>query len=207
LVGFAEVTQAEILFDTEADAWLNRNRARLGTVDRVSDAIEQVGLIPNNVLEIGCSNGWRLARLKQKFGCNVLGIDPGRRACSEARMQGVHTRRGTANQLPTLSGWADIVIYGFCLYLADPCDWLQIAAEGDRVLRTNGHLIIHDFAATSGAYAVKYEHDERLRSYHFDFASMWASSPLYSLILRKIYEDEMVTVLKKRSQNTIEVRE
>ena len=201
------MTQAEILLDSEADAWLNRNRDQLGKVDRVSAAIEQAGLIPNFVLEVGCSNGWRLARLQQKYGCNVLGIEPGKRACSEARMRGVHVRRGTATQLPTLSHWADIVIYGFCLYLADPVDWLQIVAEGDRVLRTNGHLIIHDFAAHMGAHAVKYKHNENLRSYHFDFAALWATSPLYSLVLRKIYDDEMITVLKKRSQNTIEVRE
>lgn len=201
------MTQSEIILESEADAWLNRNRDSLGKVDRVSEVIEQAGLTPNHVLEIGCANGWRLARLQQRYGCNVLGIEPGKRACSEARIRGVHVRRGTANQLPTLSGWADIVIYGFCLYLSDPTDWLQIAAEGDRVLRTNGHLIVHDFAAHMGAYASQYKHDDRLRAYHFDFAALWATSPLYSLVARQIYGDDMVTVLKKRSQNTIEVRE
>ena len=48
---------------------------------------------PNNVLEIGCSNGWRLKLLEKKFKCAATGIEP-------ASMTGGNILRGMAHDLP-----------------------------------------------------------------------------------------------------------
>lgn len=190
--------QADILLESEGDAWFERNGNHAGKMDPITDILDELGIKPETALEIGCANGWRLGKWQKKYGTRTLGIDPSRMAIENGRSLGRTIRRGTADALGTQSNWADILVYGFCLYLTDPEDWLKIAAEGDRVLMSGGHLVIHDFAGTSMVKTRAYAHDERLLSYHFDFAQLWLAHPKYSCV-RRVYwaEDEMITVLKK----------
>ena len=195
--------QSEIMMESEGDRWFGRNRENLGQRDPVSEAIDSCGLLPRMVLEIGSSNGWRLEKLRARYGCTVMGVEPSMNACQKAR---VPTYQATADGLPMQSGLFDLVIYGFCLYLADPADWLKITAESDRVLKPGGHLIVHDFDARV-PFARNYEHREGMLAYHVDFSKLWLANPLYSLALRHYPNDEeVVTVLKKLPVDTIEVR-
>lgn len=195
--------QSEIMMESEGDAWFGRNLENLGQTDPVAEAINSCGLLPRVVLEIGSANGWRLEKLRARYGCDVIGIEPSMNACQKAR---VPTYQATADGLPVESGMFDLVIYGFALYLADPCDWFKIVAEGDRVLRPGGHLIVHDFA-TAFPFARKYEHREGLMSYHINFSKLWLANPLYTLVTRHHPNfEESVTVLKKLPVDTIEVR-
>lgn len=196
--------QADIMLESEADAWLERNRDKLGARDRVSEVIEEIRLIPGRVLEIGCANGWRLAKLRDKYNCEVFGVEPSRQGCIEAAALRVPVAQSSAAILPVRRIF-DVVIYGFCLYLTDPADWLRIAAESDCLLKPGGALIIHDFMETA-PFRRRYEHREGMFAYHFDFARLWLAHPLYTLITRQIYDDEMVTVLKKLPASSIEVR-
>jgi SAM-dependent methyltransferase len=193
--------QKDIMTGGEADAWLERNRDKLGKEDPVFDIIEEVGFVPRHVLEIGCSNGWRLAKLRDRYGCAILGVEPGRQACIEAAANRVPVHQMTASTLPTTAEGFDTVIYGFCLYLTDPEDWLQIAAEGDRVLTEGGHIIIHDFTPPlwQDKCAPKlYEHNAALISYHFDFSRLWLAHAQYHAVRsQKVAEDETVIVLRK----------
>jgi SAM-dependent methyltransferase len=198
------VRQADIFLESEGDAWYERNRARLGQRDPVSEIIEELGIAPDNVLEVGCANGWRLAKLRDKYNCKVLGIDPSMDAIREGM---VPIFRATSDNLPRpVGGQFDLIIYGFCLYLADPVDWLRIAAEADTVLAPGGHLIVHDFADVLGTYARRYKHHDNILSYHFDFADLWLAHPLYSLVRRVIDGDEMITMMRKNRVDTFEVR-
>lgn len=185
------------MLEGEADRMFRRQEHELGKVDHLTEVITQAKLRPQSVLEVGCSNGWRLTKLLEAFGSNCIGIDPSADAVAHGRAHGLSIRRGTADKLPTLSHWADMVIYGFCLYLTDPEDWLRIAAEGDRVLKPGGYIAIHDFNATEHLEEVSYKHDRRLVSYHFDFAKLWLAHPRYTLIRRRIYDTEMITILRK----------
>jgi SAM-dependent methyltransferase len=189
--------QSDIMTGGEADEWLARNRDKLGQVDPVSDAIEAAGITPTSILEIGCSNGWRLAKLRDKYGCKVLGIEPGQMAAIEAGNWRVPVFRATAESLPVSNASYDLVIYGFCLYLTDMDDWFKIAAEGDRVLAPGGHLVIHDFYAT-GYFWRAYQHRDGLRAHHYAFERLWLCHPHYSLIARAVGDDESsVCILKK----------
>jgi len=195
--------QSEIMMQSEADAWFGRNRDNLGQSDPVSEAINSCSLLPTSVLEIGSANGWRLEKLQTRYGCDVIGIEPSMNACQKAR---VPTYQATADALPVRDGLFDLVIHGFELYLCDPADWLKIAAETDRVLMTGGHLVVHDFAPPF-TFARRYKHRDDVLAYHFDFAQMWLSSPLYVIVARQYPSDEeMITVLKKRPADAIEVR-
>lgn len=201
--------QSHQIYEFEADAWYKRNKQLLGTGhDPVASAIEDVGIVPNRVMEIGCSNGWRLAKLKENYGCDTIGVEPGRYAAQYARrMNGVgRVFRMTAERLPlSMTAWADMLIYGFCLYLTDPEDWAHIVAEGSRVLRDDGHLIVYDFRATTDCYAKPYEHSPGMLSYHFDFASLWLANPLFTIVRRITDEDSQVTVIKKHGKESVRV--
>jgi SAM-dependent methyltransferase len=191
------VRQVDVILESEADSWFDRNYAGLGKVDPVTPMISEIGLTPKTMVEVGCANGWRLDRWHQLFGTDAIGVEPSRRAAAHRSAKGRAIRRGTADKLPIHSNYADVVIYGFCLYLADPEDWFRIAAEGDRVLASGGHLVVHDFTAGSHVEMRAYAHDERLLAYHFDFARLWLTHPRYSVVRRQISEEWMVTVLRK----------
>ena len=70
--------QKKVFLDGEADAWYRRNSARIIDCDRhVSDPIltefERFDISARNVLEIGCSNGWRLNALKNSLVTKICG--------------------------------------------------------------------------------------------------------------------------------------
>lgn len=179
----------------EAEAWLKRNETVLPPrKDPVGTVISLHSIIPDNVLEIGCSNGWRLDELSEKYGCNVFGIDP-----KESKLPWITT--GTAEKLPYKDGTFDLVIYGFCLYLVDRDDLFKVVMEGDRVLADGGHLIIHDF---SPEYPHKrpYEHCEGVYSYKMNYENLWLANPSYRMIYSTRHgsdndDYESVCMLKK----------
>ncbi len=191
--------QKEIFMQGEGDNWYDRNRNYLGLHDPVGDVIDELHLNPDYVLEIGCSDGWRLDKLRDKFGCGILGVEPSMKACLAAARRKVPVHQMTASTLPVTTDGFDLVIYGFCLYLTDPSDWFQIAAEGNRALRNGGYLIIHDFEEPTEPFAKIYEHDPRIGAYHFPFSTLWRWHPGYALVSRIVLDnDESVVVLRKR---------
>jgi SAM-dependent methyltransferase len=190
--------QADIFAESEGDAWLERNRALVGR-DPVGEAIDHLGLKPQRVLEIGCANGWRLAALREKYDCEVYGVEPSKHGCIEAAKRRVPVWRITAEALPAANEAFDLVIYGFCLYLTDPFDWFKIAAEGDRVLGGGGYMIIHNFMEPAKPFATRYAHHDGVLAYHARFSDLWLSHPWYEQVYRhtKDARDEQVTVLRK----------
>ena len=188
--------QSQYFYHGEGAAWLERNQDKLtGTNDPVMEAIKLSGINPNSVLEIGCSNGWRLRLLEKRYKCMTTGVDP-------APMLTGNIMRGTADILPINTLTFDLVIYGWCLYLCDREDLFMIAAEGDRVLQEEGFLIIHDFHPTY-SHKRKYKHKEGLFSFKMDHAQLWLANPSYSLYRRYMHgsgvEQTSVTILKKDS--------
>ena len=181
--------QAETFRRSEGDAWLLRNETKL-TVrdDPVLDAIGSLNLRPSSVLEIGCSNGWRLKALQNKYSCNITGVEPG-------KMKESFILRGTAERLPINKLKFDLVIFGWCLYLCDREDLFKIAGEADRVLREDGYLIVYDFFAVN-PHRRKYKHVGGLHSYKYDYRLLWLGNPIYTQIYQSIMGkgDDMTTV-------------
>lgn len=204
------MNQKHMFLESEGDRWFDRNRddmVKASDADPVTVAINQHNIKPTSVVEVGCANGWRLALLRGMFGCEVLGVDPSMMAARDAATRRVRVLWATASTMSIpLDLKIDLVIYGFCLYLTDPADWLQIAAKGDDLLAPGGHLIVHDFYGRSTATARRYEHRAGILCYHFDFAALWLAHPLYILVGRTIIGDQMVTVLKKLDASSIPVR-
>lgn len=196
--------QADAFLAGEGAAWLERNRDKLGAHDPVSDMITSIGITPTSILEIGCANGWRLDRLRERFDCRAVGVDPG--ATGHDR----YVTRGVATALPfDAMPPFDLVIFGFCLYLIDPEDYFTVAAEADRVLADGGYLVIHDFNFESDvAYKRAYAHRDGLWSHHADFEMLWLAHPHYKYVTCGGWEDDysLVTVLRKGTEDAFEVR-
>lgn len=178
------VKQKDVFLESEGDAWFDRNHASLGLYDPVTPVIEEMKISPTSVLEVGCANGWRLAKLREKFGCRVLGVEPSMKAATEGARFQVPIYQMTASALPACRDYYDLIIYGFCLYLTDPEDWLTIAAEADRSLAPGGHIIIHDFNDWLGGSPIikQYMHKSMLFAYHYDFSKLWLGHPRYQVV-------------------------
>jgi ubiquinone/menaquinone biosynthesis C-methylase UbiE len=188
--------QSDIFLAGEGQAWLERNKDKLPPKDDiVLEHMKKWMLRPKHVLEIGCSNGWRLEAINFEFDCACYGIDPAIEKTVNIN-DNVTLMRGIASNLSAIfSHTIDTLIYGFCLYLCDPEDYFLIATEADRVLQHNGVLIIHDFPRSRFPFKVPYEHKEGVESYHYDFAKLWSWHPFYEV--QDASKDETLVILDK----------
>jgi SAM-dependent methyltransferase len=172
--------QKEIFLKTEGDKWYQRNLKALDERDYNLDVVANYvrNIFPNHncrILEIGCSSGQRLKYLANQ-GYTVQGIEPSEIAVKKAASDGLNVFQGTADDLKVADKSIDVLIFGFCLYLADPADYFKIASESYRVLSNDGIIIINDFAPKVH-YKNKYVHLDGVNSYKFDFTSILLTHP------------------------------
>lgn len=215
-------SQKDAFLAGEGDAWFQRNQAvtgRPGYLDQdpiiaavaeirraqSSSAIENLRL-----LEIGCSNGRRLARLRDEHGLDVAGVEPSAAATADAASQGLDVKVGTADHLPQADASFDIVAFGFCLYLCDPADLFRIANEADRVTRSPGWIIVHDFFSRVPTER-PYHHLPGVVSRKMDYRTLFDWHPHYTCYSHHVgrhqtgaFEDDhdewvATSVLRKRA--------
>lgn len=202
--------QSTAFYGGEGDKWYERNRNKvqypLGD-DPVMNAIINLAIKPKKVLEIGCSNGWRLEKIRNLYSglkpeVTCYGIDPSLAAITEGQKafpKLILLRRDATNLPHRLWGGFDIIIYGFCLYLCDREDLFKIAYESDHFLKNGGYLLIHDFFPLTPC-SVVYHHKPSLRSFKMDHSQLFLANPVYKEISRNVPDekDEIgVVVLKK----------
>jgi SAM-dependent methyltransferase len=182
--------QSDAFLEGAGDDYFRRNRQDFGNQDHdpVSLIIDQVDLKPKSILEVGCANGWRLVKLKEKHGCEVRGVDPSEEAITDGnKTLGNDLSVGVASALPYPDGCFDLVIMGFCMWLCDPGTWLRIAGESDRVLADTGHLLVHDYVCPRPLfwkYAPDYAStaEQAATGWLYDYRKLWLSNPTYTLI-------------------------
>ncbi len=190
------MSQKKIFLETEGDAWLNRNAKSISAKKLPEEdpiLLEIIGILPamsktnaqSRVLEIGCGNGYRLSWLQKELRMECYGIEPSSAAVAEAREQGLNVIVGTADELPFESGFFDLVIYGFCLYLCDRGDLFRISKEADRVLKPESWLVILDFFSPSPT-ANKYHHFEGIYSYKMDYRNLFLWHPHFQCHTHKV---------------------
>ncbi len=203
--------QRDIWANGVGDDWYERNKAMLGNRDLASDALMHLNLKPNDILEIGAANGWRLKKLRDHYGCNVRGIDISKKAIEDA-VDGIQVDYAYANDLPYADNSCDIVIFGFCLCFISPEDWLPIVNESNRVLRDGGMIVLYDFMGTRFVKRrlQNIMKDSRLEDkpvylYNFDWPSLWISHPGYRVAveLLDMSKSEVATIVQKNIDRLI----
>ena len=191
--------QTEAFLRGEGDAWFKRNRDK-PKHDVVTPHIIALGIKPDVVVEFGCGDGERLGFIHRIFpASHCLGVDPSQAAVDEAIKKngnlGIDFIRGTAD-FPLMVS-ADLIIYGFCLYLVDRELLQRVVYEADAMLREGGHIIIHDFDP-SRPHKVPYHHLPGLFSYKMDHSLLWLGNPSYQFVTRSRHEEQTaVTVIRK----------
>ena len=209
--------QKKIFSTSEGDQWFNRNlnsnNANKDNDDKIIQTLQSIELLPNKVLEIGCSSGKRLNLIKNAFSADCWGIDPSPKAIEAGKKEysEISLNVGTADCLPYDDNSFDIIIFGFCLYLCDRNDLFKIAYEADRCLKNEGTLVIKDFYPTF-PYKNKYSHLEGIYSYKMDYSKMFLWNPSYAEVANVVYshsgfehrdvpnEKVAIVVLRKNEQ-------
>jgi SAM-dependent methyltransferase len=185
----------------EADAYYVRNVDQNKPVsDPMMPALQRIHAVRpmQSVLEIGSNTGWRLDGIRSGLGVvKVCGVEASHLAVDEhqATYPDIPVVRGVAPQVLSSfpAGSFDTVIVGFLMYLL-PRDLLfTFAAEVDRILADDGHVVIEDFLHPT-AVSRDYTHDDQLRVFKHDPSAPWSWSPTYSLIDRQLIEHEAHTV-------------
>jgi len=185
--------QKDIFLSSEGNAWFERNKKTINEkeTDHIINCISELDLKPKKILEIGCSNGYRLDKLRQRYGADCFGLDPSLEAIEQGRLafDKIHLSQGTADVLEFKANEFDLVIIGFCLYLCDRNDLFKIAAEVDRVLADKGYLAILDFRP-SFPYKNKYKYIEGVFSYKMDYTALFNWNPAYITVYNRLLPHE-----------------
>jgi ubiquinone/menaquinone biosynthesis C-methylase UbiE len=183
--------QKEAFIEYEADAWFNRNKEHLLNYskdrDRVISLIKEYKLNPGNVLEIGCSAGYRLNAIGNTFkNCSVFGVEPSKEAIKygEKHYTNVNFVNGTADNLIGFQDESmDIVVVGFVFYVIDRNIFFKTVSEIDRVLKNGGILMIVDFFSETALKNV-YQHIKEFSAFSFkqNYDEVFTASKLYYLL-------------------------
>lgn len=188
--------QKNIFINNEGNMWFKRNINHVIKYDIKKDIIinyiknQNIDLNGKKILEIGCSNGYRLNYLKNEFDCECYGIEPSLDAvnfCKE-NFSGVNIKQGCSIDIDYQEKF-DFVFIGFCLYLVDRDDLFQTVNLINKVLNTNGIVINLDFIGNK-IYKNKYKHCDSIYCYKMNYTNLFTSNPQYIEIFKKIYHHE-----------------
>jgi ubiquinone/menaquinone biosynthesis C-methylase UbiE len=180
--------QDEIFSASEGNRWFERNKSNLEKFDSETDwpmkLIELYHLRPQKVLEVGASNGVRLAAIAERYQSLTVAVEPSADAVQDGQTRFPHVvfKQGVAHDIP-VPGEFDLVIVNFVLHWIDRRNLLRSIAEIDRLLVEGGFLIIGDFFPAN-ATRVSYHHlpGQEIYTYKQNYATVFLASGLYKMI-------------------------
>src|ERR1700751_2390417 len=176
----------------EGDAWYERNRDSYDAErDPVIHTLRCQNIRPPAILEIGPSQGARLAELHKRYQAQVAGVDPSAAAVADGRRSFpvIQFFVATAKSLPLADELYDLVIVNAVFHWIDRRSLLASAAEIDRVLNPDGHLLIGDFAPFEPKRS-RYHHrpDLEIYTYKQDYAAIFLATAGYRLLAQEILD-------------------
>ncbi len=192
-----EGNQDKVFLEKEADQWFLRNREALAQADRfdwpmqILENLEGNGAI-TSFLELGCSNGWRLARLRKRFGEDKIyaGVDPSPEAIKRGQelYQGVEFHRGLLADVPLQRKYGLVIVH-YVLHWVGRDSLMQSLAEIDRLVEDGGYLLVGDFLPDHPR-RVPYHHlpGQGVFTYKQDYARIFTALGCYSEVLRIAHE-------------------
>lgn len=183
--------QEGIFLKSEGDGWYNRNKSLFD--DQSSAELraptilaEMYGLNPGSVLEVGCSNGWRLEEFRSKYGAECFGVEPSGSAIEDGRVKfpEIKLERGVAAQIPFKEP-CDLVIVNYVLHWVSRGELYRSVTEIDRLVKDGGYLMIGDFLPDTPC-RTNYHHyaDEQVFTYKMDYPALFTVSSTYKEIAK-----------------------
>ena len=207
-----DASQSEGFLEGEGDAWFSRNyeqlesiEARTFEIDFICDSLAPFRNKVQNILEIGCASGKKVAQLAEYFEASGFGLDPSQMAINRATELTMHNNSnlnfevGLATNLPYPDGMFDLVFFGFCLYLVPPSETYKALMEANRVLKQGGFVAILDF--DYGSLKVNpYKHADGLFTYENNYSQILTSSGYFSLVSKWSYNHTSNYFIQERDE-------
>ncbi|MEW6116937.1 MAG: class I SAM-dependent methyltransferase [Nitrospirota bacterium] len=176
--------QDEIFECYEGDRWFERNSGLLTPHDDyVIFLLELYGILSPDVkvLEVGAANGYRLARIYEKYGCEVHAVEPSKKAVEDGktRFPYMHFYPRALKDID-FDEMFDIVIVQSVFHWIDRKNLLLSASNIDRSLRAGGKLVIGDFQ-TPFPVKRRYHHieDREVYTYKLRYKDIFLSTGSY----------------------------
>lgn len=184
---------SNIWFESEGDNWYARNREKLGKkLDLPLRLMELYSIEPQKALEIGASNGYRLARIQEKYNTDVVAVEPSNKAVEEGRKlyQKVKFIRSACEEFETEERF-DLVILNFVLHWICREHLYTCIAKIDEFLQDGGYLIIGDFG-TEHHIKKQYHHlkDEEIYTWKMPYWELFTKSGRYLEIARLRFDHD-----------------
>jgi ubiquinone/menaquinone biosynthesis C-methylase UbiE len=184
--------QDTVFAEGEGDAYFERNPDSYDAArDPVLAFLGSQPINPRNILEIGAGRGDRLAALHQRYQADVTAIDPSPAAVAygQKTFPVIKFFAATARSLPLEDEQYDLVIGSFVFHWFDRKSLLTSAAEFDRVLKPDGHLLIADFAPFSPK-KIRYHHrpDLEMYTYKQDYPALFLATAGYVLLGQQVLD-------------------
>lgn len=177
----------------DGDGYLERNRVGIGTIaDPAFEAMVAIHEFQpiGSVLEIGCSNGFRLDKAQKAFRASCAGLEVSPEAVQEGctLFREIEIIEGVAPR--DLTHWLgrtfDVVVLGHFQYLLPRADVFPLAQLVDQLVTPGGHLICMDFLSPLPSQS-PYRHHPDLAVYKHNPSAPWSWSPTYILVQRQVY--------------------
>lgn len=185
--------QDDVFFAGEGDHWWQRNASFLEAkipTDWPLHLITQYALAPARVLEIGCSNGWRLAAINRRLGVPVTGVEPSMQAIADgqSRYPAIRFVRATASAIP-LEEQFSLVIVNFVLHWVSRDTLMVTLGEIDRMVAPGGYLIVGDFLPDAPT-SVRYHHlpEQEVYTYKQDYAAPFLATGCYAPLSLVVFD-------------------
>lgn len=189
-----KTTQDDFFVDAEGDRYYRRNRealkAKAAEHDPPMMLMNDYGLHPRTVLEIGCADGWRLELIRRRLGAECFGVD----ASGEAIDAGtrdypeITLLPGTMADVPIRDRRFELVIVYFVFHWNDRGTLMRAFAETDRLVEDGGYLIVGDFLPEAPQRRGYHHGGDGLYTFKQDYARPFLASNLYTEIARRTFD-------------------
>lgn len=189
--------QDKIFELSEADNWFLRNRETLIGKDAEKDLIFTLikKLKDNNkiekVLELGCSNGYRLNFLKTTYKNinRAVGMDASQKAVEDGiKRYNLELYKDTIIDFKYNEQF-DMVIVNFVYHWLDRATVLKAIANTDSLVKEGGYLIVGDFLPDFPQKRF-YHHlpEEKIYTYKLDYSKVFESLNTYKTIHKTTFD-------------------
>lgn len=185
------MNQNDIFVSGEGNRWFQRNRDVLTPerVDVVTRTLQRLGLQPKKIVEVGCSNGWRLEKLRQLYDAKCFGVEASGEAVNFARatFPKIIVEKQDISKM-SFEETFDLVICNFVLSWLDRTQLLQAVARLDSLVNEGGYLVIGDFLPDVNQKRW-YHHlpDAKVYTYKQDYSAIFLTSGLYKEVVRETF--------------------
>lgn len=135
------------------------------------------------IIELGCSNGWRLNQMKTISPLNnYIGLDTSIDAINfgKSNYEGINFLHGSIDNIDLSDNICDIVLIPFVLMYVDRNLLLKTIFEIDRITKNNGMIIITDFYSNRPRKNA-YKHYENTFIYKQNYFNIFTSTNNYFL--------------------------